>query len=412
MFINHEKVREGQKADKVVAVVATSHPASDKVKVSESIDVRCGILLAGLLGFCIPLMAAVLPEERADMMYHSYSGGGITINGPSILARKSLGEQLSIWGNYYIDSITSASIDVITTASPYTEERTENGVGFDYLHDSTTLSMSYANSVENDFVANSMHFTVSQDMFGDLTTVSMGYSRGWDEITATANPGLEENAKRQHFRLGVSQILTKNLLMDLSFETISDEGFLNNPYRQVRYLDSPTSYARQLEEYPNTRTSHAVAIRALYYLPYRAAIKGEYRIFNDTWGIQSNMTEVGYTHPFENNWTLDFSYRAYSQTRAEFYSDLFPFINAQNYLARDKELSTFTSQSYGLSASYEFAKKGWKLIDKGSANISYSHILFDYKDFRDIRVPVITPGTEPLYSFSADVFQLYVSVWY
>ncbi len=411
MFINHEKVREGQKAGKAVVVVATSHPAANEVKVSEPIDVRWGILLAGLLGFCIPLMAAVLPEERADMMYHSYSGGGITINGPSILARKSIGEQVSIWGNYYIDSITSASIDVVTTASPYTEERTENGVGVDYLHDSTTLSMSYANSVENDFVANSMHFTLSQDMFGDLTTVSMGYSRGWDEITATGRSGFKKHAKRQHFRLGVSQIVTKNLLMDLSFETISDEGFLNNPYRQIWYVDGAI-YGRQLEVYPETRTSHAVAIRALYYLPYRAAIKGEYRVFSDTWGIQSNMTEVGYTHPLENNWTLDFSYRAYSQTRAEFYSDLFPFINAQNYLAVDKELSTFTSQSFGLSASYEFAKKGWKLIDKGSANISYTHIMFDYQDFHDKRVPVVTLGTEPLYNFSADVVQLYVSVWY
>lgn len=387
--------------DKVVVVVATS----------DKNNVRWGILLAGFLGFCVPLMAAVLPEDRADALYHSYSGGGVTINGPSLLARKSIGEKVSIWGNYYVDSITSASIDVVTSASQYTEERTEKGFGVDYLQDSATLSLAYTNSVENDFVANSAHFTVSQDMFGDLTTVSLGYSRGWDVVTSTVKPGFEENAKRQQFRLGVSQILTKNLLMDLSFETITDEGYLNNPYRTYRYEDGDT-FATDGEIYPNTRTSHAVALRGIYYLPYRAAIKAEYRLFTDTWGIQANMSELGYTHPLKNDFVLDFTYRFYTQTHADFYSDLFPGYRSQNYLARDKELSTFSSQTLGVAVSYEFAKRGWKLIDKGSANVSYNHIMFNYKDFRDLRAQGYTPGTEPLYSFSANVLQLYVSVWY
>jgi len=399
-------VREVQKVGKVVVVAVTRPPF-----IREAINARWGLIMAGVLGFCVPLMAAVLPEERADALYHSYSGGGVTINGPSILVRKTLGKKVSMWGNYYVDSITSASIDVITTASQYTEERTEHGVGIDYLQDTTTLSLAFANSVENDFVANTMHFSIAQDMFGDLTTVSLGYSRGWDVVTATGNTGFEKKADRQNFKLGVSQILTKNLLMEVNFETISDEGYLNNPYRSVRYL-SGTTYAYQGELYPNTRTSHAAALRAMYYLPYRAAIKAEYRIFADTWGMQANATEIGYTHPFEDDWIFEFTYRYYTQTGANFYSDLFPYIDAQNYLARDKELSTFNSSTFGVGASYEFSNKGWKLIDKGSANISYRRILFDYKDFRDLRAQGYTPGTEPLYNFSADILQLYVSVWY
>ena len=399
-------MREVQKVGKVV-VVAVTRPSF----IREAINARWGLIMAGVLGFCVPLMAAVLPEERADALYHSYSGGGVTINGPSVLVRKSLGKKVSMWGNYYVDSITSASIDVITTASQYTEERTEHGFGIDYLQDTTTLSLAFANSVENDFVANTMHFSIAQDMFGDLTTVSMGYSRGWDVVTATGNPGFEKKADRQNFKLGVSQVLTKSLLMELNFETISDEGYLNNPYRSVRYL-SGTTYAYQGELYPNTRTSHAAALRAIYYLPYRAAIKAEYRIFTDTWGMQANATEVGYTHPFRDDWIFEFTYRYYTQTGANFYSDLFPYIDAQNYLARDKELSTFNSSTFGVGASYEFPNKGWKIIDKGSANISYKRILFDYKDFRDLRAQGYAPGTEPLYNFSADVLQLYVSVWY
>ncbi|WP_455216679.1 DUF3570 domain-containing protein [Kaarinaea lacus] len=375
-----------------------------------------GLMLTTALGFCLPLMAAVLPEDRADFLYHSYSGGGIDINGPSMSARKQFGEQTSVWGKYYVDAISSASIDVMTYASPYTERREEKSLGVDFLQDKTTMGLSYTNSAENDFIANSAHFSISHGMFGDLTTVSMGYSLGWDVITATKNPGFEEEADRKHFKLGVSQILTKNLLMDLAFETITDEGFLNNPYRQIRYLDTstpaPDDIAWVKEQYPNTRTSHAIALRGIYYLPYRAAIKGEYKIFNDTWGIQASMYEIGYTHPLKNDWILDFHYRAYEQTRAEFYSDLYPYEGSQNYLARDKELSTYTSKTIGIGASYEFAKKGWAFIDRGSANIAYNRIMFDYEDFRDARDTSATPGTEPLYNFSADVVQLYLSIWY
>lgn len=399
-----------RKVEQVVAVAVTK-PTTEKT--SKSPCHSCwGIFVAGALGMCVPLMAAVLPEDRADIMYHSYSGGGLDVNGPSILARKSIGKHTSVWGNYYVDTITSATIDVVTSASEYTEERTEQTIGADYLHDKTTLSLSYTSSVENDFDAKSMNFGVSQSMFGDLTTVSLGYAKGWDIITATGSSAFEEEANRQKYKLGLSQVLTKNLLLDLSFETITDEGYLNNPYRSVRYLVNPTSYAKEGEVYPNTRTSHAAAMRALYYLPYRAAIRGEVRGYTDTWDINGQMAEIAYIHPTKQGFTYEASYRVYSQDSANFYSDMFNAPAEFIYRARDKELSTYSTQSFGLGASYEFKKHGWGFIDKGSANLFYNHIQIDYEDFRDLRVTGVTPGTEPLYSLEANVLRAFISFWY
>lgn len=392
------------------AVAATKTSA---LKLSRcSVNPRWGIVLAGALGVCVPLMAAVLPEDRADAMYHAYSGGGLDVSGPSILARKSIGKHTSVWGNYYVDSITSATIDVVTSASQYTEERVEQTLGMDYLHDNTTMSLSMTSSVENDFDAKSMNFGISQLMFGDLTTVSLGYAKGWDIITATGSPSFEEEANRQKYKLGLSQVLTKNLLVDLSFETITDEGYLNNPYRSVRYLVNPTSYATEGEVYPNTRTSHAAAIRALYYLPYRAALRGEVRGYTDTWGINGNMAEIAYIHPTKQGLTYEASYRVYSQDSASFYSDLFSAPAEFIYRARDKELSTYSTQTIGLGVSYEFKKHSWGFIDKGSVNLLYNRIQIDYEDFHDLRVTGVSPGTEPLYSLSANVVRAFVSVWY
>jgi len=81
--------------------------------------ITCLVGSAGLSG---PARAGVLPEDRADVLYFRYDGGGVTINGPSVLVRKSIGEHVSVSANHYIDMVSSASIDVETSASPYKDE--------------------------------------------------------------------------------------------------------------------------------------------------------------------------------------------------------------------------------------------------------------------------------------------------
>jgi hypothetical protein len=44
-------------------------------------------------------------------------------------------------------------------------------------------------------------------------------------------------------------------------------------------------------------------------------------------------------------------------------------------------------------------------------NVAYNHMLFTYRDFRDVTQGG-APGQEPLYGFSADVVQFYLSIWF
>lgn len=377
-----------------------------------------GVILTVFIGaFCVRpvfVAAGVLPEERADVLFHSYDGGGVTIQGPSLLVRKHVADNIAISGNYYVDSISSASIDVVTTASPYEEERTQYSLGLDFLQDSWLMSVNLTTSTENDFDAKTFSFGISQDLFGDLTTVSLGYSLGDDVVRRRGDASFSEPVKRQHYRLGVSQILTRNLLLGLSFESITDEGYLNNPYRSVRYLDanSALGYSYEPEIYPRTRTSDAGALRLRYYLPWRAAFHSEYRASADSWGIDADTFEVGYTHPAFDRWILETKFRSYSQTSADFYGDLFPWAQAQNFLARDKELSTFSSRGLRVGASYDVLRSGWRFIERGSVSLFYDRLDFDYDDFRDLRQTGATPGTEPAYGFRANVFQLFASFWF
>ncbi len=365
--------------------------------------------------FAHTVSAGVLPPDRADILYHAYDGGGVQVNGPSILVQKSIGSSFSMNGNYYVDNVTSASIDVVTTASPYTEQRKEWSLGGSYLYGKSTMSLSYTSSSESDYDAKTGAFTLSQDLFHDLTTVALTFIRGDNIVRQNGNPEFQDTAQLQSYRVSISQILTKNMILGAVFETITDQGYLNNPYRSVRYED-PTSgkgFSYQPEVYPRTRVSNAGALRLRYYLPYRAAVYGGFRLFGDSWGIDASDYDVGYTHTIKERWLLDFNYRYYSQTKASFYSDLFPYRDAQNFLARDKELSTYSNQTFGVELSYGMLHNGWGFLNRATINLAYNYIIFDYKDFRDVRESTpATVGSEPLYSFPASVVRLYASFWF
>ena len=361
--------------------------------------------------------AAVLPEDRADALYHSYDGGGVEVTGPSVLVRKKFNESISASVNHYVDNVSSASIDVLTTASPYTEERTENSLSVDYLHEKTLMSIGFTQSNENDFDASTFSMSISQDMFGDLTTVTLGYAKGDNTVRENGNVSFSEDVDVRNYRVSVSQVMTKDLVMAFTLETITDEGYLNNPYRSVRFADDSTrGYSFQQEVYPNTRTSNAIALRGKYYLPYRAALSAGFRYFSDTWGIEAQTYELGYTLPYDQEWTFEFNYRYYDQGKADFYSDLFPFggedTPPQNFLARDKEMSTFNSHTIGLGAHYQFKKGGTGFVKRGTLNLSYDFLFFAYDDFRDLTVTSVPPGQEPLYELDAEVIRLFVSVWF
>lgn len=367
---------------------------------------------------CHQATAVVLPEDRSDAMYHSYDGGGITIDGPSILVRKSVGSSVSLSANYYVDTISSASIDVQTYASEasrYAEERTENSFGIDYLFEKSILSLGYTTSEENDYEAETTFFSITQDLFGDLTTITMSFAYGENLVSKTDDAAFgTRESERKNYRLGISQIITPSMIMSFNYEAITDEGYLNNPYRRYRF-ETVSGYDKsETEVYPNTHTSDAAALGMRYYLPYRAAIGVNYRYFTDDWDIDAHTLTLEYTHPIGENWYLDFTYREYEQSDAYFYSDLHEFrsVDDKDFRGRDKELSDFSTVTYGLGVSYEYKFGTGRLIEKGAISLNYDRIQFDYNNFRDIRDTSEPVGEEPLYSFDADVIRFFISIWY
>jgi hypothetical protein len=343
-----------------------------------------------------------------------------------VLVRKKFSEQFSLEGNYFIDKVSGASIDVLSQASVIKDERKQKSLSVDYIHDKTQYNLSYTNSTERDYISNTTHFSLSQDMFGDLTTVSLGFTDSRDKVGENNGTALKPvvswlgHAESRSYEGGLSQVITKNLIASATLEVITDQGLLSNPYRSIRYLDAvPLGYSLGTQIYPNTHTSSAVEARAKYYLPYRAAASVSYRYFSDTWGIRANTIELGYIQPVSNKFIFEGRLRHYSQNHATFYSDLFDFANQQNFEARDQNLAASTNNTVDAKVTWAFAPEGFLVFKRATASFDVSRIQFKYSDFRNIKFYNDTPagggyaaGTEPLYAFDAMVYQVYLSMFF
>lgn len=347
--------------------------------------------VVALLGTALSAHGATLPEDQAEAMVHVYDADGLRASGPAVLVRKKLGSSVSLQGSYYVDQVSSASIDVVTTASPFKETRKEFTVGADYMVRDSILSVSTTRSSEPDYKASTVNVDVSQDMFGGMTTVALGYSRGTDDV-GRKDVGFFDYARHWRYRLGVTQILSPTWLMNLNAEVVSDDGYLGNPYRSAR-----VGGAFVPENDPRTRSSRAVKIGATGTLAPGSAVHGGYRYFWDNWAIRAHTLDAGYSRYFGDKILADWTARLHSQSKALFYSD-----NATTdtvYLSRNRQLGTFKSLGLGAKLTYTAGKVGEYDVKLTAA---YELLHFKYSDFTDIR-------TGQAYALNAHILQLFAS---
>ena len=370
------------------------------------------ILLLILLGTLSNqlLFAEVLPEERADVGYHYYDGGGVEVDGVTMLVRKNFASKYSIYGGYHHDSISGASPDVLLGASEYDEERDEFTIGGTYLHENTLMDLSYTYSDEDDYESNTASFDVSHEMFGAMTKVNLGLSIGVDDVFRNDLDSFQEDLDRYSFRAGLSQVITKTIAMQFDYEATVEEGFLNNPYRFV-FLNG-VSLGSGSEEYPDTRTGQAYSIKGIKYWQHRASTSLGYRFYRDTWDIRAHTVDLNYSQYIGNQWVVDVYGRYYTQDKADFYSD--NFTTALRYMARDKELSSFDSFVIGGRLRYDVFKD-YNFLRAGSLNLAVEYLDYDYDDYsgiESVRPEEIARLGNSGYSFDATTIQFYFSAWF
>jgi hypothetical protein len=238
-------------------------------------------------------------------------------------------------------------------------------------------------SKEYDYLHLGVNAKLSRDFNQRNTTVSAGLAFSADSIDSVGGAPMPLTSMRDvgdlsnrmgeqdkdvvDVVLGVTQVISKNLLVQLNYSFSDSSGYLNDPYKVVSLVDAVTgdvvprtptpgvagpSHEYVWEGRPDQRTKHSVYGQAKYYMGGKV-LDASYRYMTDDWDIDSHTVDLRYRWPMGDSRYIEPHLRFYTQTDASFYQvGIVDGAPLPAYASNDYRLGNFDAITVGL-------KYGW-----------------------------------------------------
>jgi hypothetical protein len=335
-------------------------------------------------------------DYNFDFQYGNYTESGnrmkVDIFETSVSA--PIGKSMTFSANAVRDVISGASpkynrkdgkgqiVQSLSGASIF-EQRDGVNSNLTYFFDNALLNLGAGFSQEQDYTSRFANSNLSWDFNKKLTTLNLGGSVAFDVVDPTipnkdCNEGIENpktpeitnatcHKTTQQYLLGVSQILDKNSLLQLNMTYSNSEGYLSDPYKEVRFykngdlnnasLTPGEGFGRDTR--PRQKNQFAWLAQYVHHFEVmnNAALHADYRFGMDDWGINSHTTELSWHQPIGAGFQIIPRFRYYSQDSADFYAPFFVG-KAKDYgvYSSDYRLAGFGAMSGGLKIAKTFTE--------------------------------------------------------
>ena len=325
----------------------------------------------------LPLAAQEEPEWQFDtsLLYYGESDERVQDVSLNVLARRLFADDRILSIGFAVDSLTGATP---SGAVPQDEVQTFTRPSGNATYtvspgalplDDTFLDTRYALtgswqqpigrlysgsagfsfSTEYDYTHLGANFALARDFNKRNTTLSIGAAVARDDIDPVGGAPLPLSAMSDvgdlsgrrgsdskdvvDLLLGVTQVVSEKLVLQLNYSLSDASGYLNDPYKILSLVDPLTgeAVAREpapgsvgpLHEYrfesrPDQRTKHSLFAQGKYYLEGKV-LDASYRFMTDDWGIDSHTVEGRLYWPLDDSRYLEPHLRFYRQTEADFY---------------------------------------------------------------------------------------------
>lgn len=298
--------------------------------------------------------------RAASTFYVRTDSDDTTVLSPSVTASGQATEQTALSASYTVDAWTGASIDVVSAATKaISERRNEGQLGLSYDDGTTRLNTRYRLSYEHDYESHGLVLGASRDYAKHNTTLSFNLMGSRDLAGRAGDPVFAQLMLSYGARLGLTQILDRRTVVDLALESTVLDGYQASPYRWVAVGgDGICGHAAPFcvpENIPDLRVRNAASARLRRAVGEHGSVGVDYRYYLDTWGIRSHTVEPSLSWLPGEATTVTLHYRFYSQGEASFYRPrYFNFDDADGYLTRDRKLSAFFGNEFGVSLDHQF----------------------------------------------------------
>jgi len=250
-------------------------------------------------------------------------------------------------------------------------------------------------SSEYDYTHAGLNARISRDFNKRNTTLSAGLALARDDIDPVGgvpaglsqmpdadggdggNRGSSETKDIVDIVLGVTQVVNRNLLVQVNYSYSDSSGYLTDPYKILGVVDGTTgdavpivptpgvdgpSHLYLLENRPDSRTKHSLYTQGKYYMNGKV-LDISYRYMTDDWEIDSHTLDMRFRWPTGSNGYLEPHLRFYTQSAADFYTlSLVDGDPLPEYASADYRLGDFDAITAGL-------KYGWQTNGGNDMNV-------------------------------------------
>ena len=379
----------------------------------KSISATLATATCALLGNVItqPVQAQEEPgwDFNTSLLYYGEDANRVQDLSVSVLARRTFYDDKFLTMGLTVDSLTGATpnggihqsvAQTFTTASGnnvYTAPANTLPLDSEFLDTRVAVSGNWQQplgrlsqfnvglsaSKEYDYLHLGMNVKLSRDFNQRNTTVSAGLAFSSDTIDPVGGAPMsltsmmdvgdlsnrmgEQDKEVVDVVLGVTQVISKNLLVQMNYSFSDSSGYLNDPYKIVSIVDAVTgdvvprtptpgvdgpSHEYVFEGRPDQRTKHSLFTQAKYFMGGKV-LDASYRYMTDDWDIDSHTLDVRYRWPMGDSRYLEPHLRYYTQTDASFHQvGIVDGAALPAYATNDYRLGNFDAITVGL-------KYGW-----------------------------------------------------
>ena len=339
---------------------------------------RCRLVLL-FIALATPAWAQVAELDlRTTFFLEPSADSELVVITPAAALSVTPVEGFGVTAGWEADIVTGAServkagplVDVVTSATSFSDVRHVASLGFTLTRENTRLSAAGSYGIENDYRSRAISVAASTDFLQKNTQIELSYGHGFDEVCTTAfrsadSPTLrtpldssagcfqknaDDRATRdvslENFQTAWTQAWTPVFETQLVLTGAVQNGFLANPYRSM--VIGPAG-DEALEHHPEHRARGAAAVRGRYYVrPLATAFGLGVRVYRDTWDVFSHTWELEAERYLSSWLRILIRGRFYEQTGALFFSDDYtggePLLGPRGqYFTGDRELSPLHS---------------------------------------------------------------------
>jgi len=364
---------------------------------------KIALAAAGLLGAVNTAQVSAADwDHEASVLYYGESDGRVQDGSIKYKGKRTNDDDNVLTLNLGIDTLTGSSpsgiapsgdVQVVATPSggstttyqankltlddTFLDTRVDLGASWDQsiLDENTRLNVGASLSKEYDYLHLGVSGGVSRELNNNNTTLSLGLAYSADTIEAVGNTPVpladisaakgssDESKDTLDFVVGVTQVLSKNSILQLNYGLTQADGYLNDPYKRISRVDSSGKIVQNLNESrPGDRLGHNI-YGALKHNFSDNVLSTSARLHTDDFGIDSVTLDTKYNINLGNRRSIEPHIRYYHQTAADFYA---PQLDATapipEFASADYRLAEF--DAYTLGATYRFGgRKGreWRV---------------------------------------------------